>query len=109
MILEDISKAVKNAISGSTKENTQNCKQRPLRCLRQIVLDGVMVCILYSILAHMVDGVVPNFDKIFLFLALWTAIMFLLKSLDVEQSDQFSRVAFWTIATKVFGILTVAN
>ena len=55
----------------------------------------------------MIDGVVPDIDRIVGFLAIWTCIMFLLKALDVEQSDQFARVAFWTIATKVFGLLTV--
>ena len=107
MALDDVSKLVKDTVTNSTKENTVKCKEKPMDCLRQIILDGVIICVLYSILTHMIDGVPPDIDRIFGFLAVWTAIMFLLKALDVEQSDQFARVAFWTIATKVFGILTV--
>lgn len=107
MVLDDLSKIVRETVMKSTKENTQKCKEKPVECLRQILLDGIVICILYSILTHMIDGVVPDIDRIFGFLAVWTCIMFLLKALDVEQSDQFARVAFWTIATKVFGILTV--
>lgn len=107
MVLEDVTKMVKDAIMKSSKDNTQKCKEKPVACLRQILLDGAVICILYSILTHMIDGVVPDIDRIVGFLAIWTCIMFLLKALDVEQSDQFARVAFWTIATKVFGLLTV--
>lgn len=106
-ILTDIRKTVKDAISNSTKKNTESCRERPARCLRQIILDGVVIIVLYSLLTHAIDGAAPDIDRMLGFLSLWTAIMFLLKSLDVDQSDQFARVAFWTIATKVFGILTV--
>lgn len=102
-----VPKVVKDAVGKSTKKNTEGCRDKPAKCLRQILLDGVIIIGLYSLLTHIVDGVAPDFDKMAGFLALWTSIMFLLKSLDLEQSDQFARVAFWTIATKVFGILTV--
>lgn len=111
MVLQELTnlvpKAVKDAVTNSTKKNTEGCRDKPAECLRQILLDGVVIIGLYSFLTHIVDGVAPDFDKMAGFLALWTSIMFLLKSMDLEQSDQFSRVAFWTIANKVFGLLTV--
>lgn len=106
-MLGDIQKTVKDAISKSTKKNTEGCREKPGQCLRQIILDGIIIVALYSILTHAIDGVTPDLDKMLGFLSVWTAIIFLLKSLDVDQSDQFARVAFWTIATKIFGILTV--
>ena len=109
MGLEDVRKVVKNAVTQSTKENTQGCKQKPLKCLRQIVLDGLIIVGLYSLLTRIIDNVTPNIDDMVGFLAIWTAIMFLLKNLDIDNADQFYRVAFFSIATKVFGILTVGS
>lgn len=109
MVLSEIKKAIKETVTNSTRDNTVKCKEKPSECLRQIMLDGFVIIGLYSLLTNIVDGESPDLDKIVGFLALWTAIMFLLKSLDIEQSDQFSRVAFWTIASKVFGILTVGQ
>ena len=108
MVLEEVKKAVKNAVTQSTKENTTNCKKKPLKCLRQILFDGVIIVGLYSLLTRVVDGVTPNVDDMIGFLAMWTSIMFLLKNLDIDNAEQFYRVAFFSIATKVFGILTVA-
>lgn len=109
MALENVKKVLKNAVTQSTKDNTQNCKTKPLKCLRQIVFDGVIIVSLYSLLTRVIDNVVPNIDDMIGFLAIWTAVMFLLKNLDIDNADQFYRVAFFSIATKVFGILTVGS
>lgn len=109
MGLEDVKNVVKRAVTQSTKDNTQKCKTKPLKCLRQIVLDGVIIVSLYSLLTRVVDNVMPNLDDMVGFLAIWTALMFLLKNLDIDNTDQFYRVAFFGIASKVFGILTVGS
>jgi hypothetical protein len=107
MVLEEVEKVVKNTVIQSTKENTQDCKKKPLKCLRQIVFDGLIIVVLYSLLTRVVDKVMPNIDDMIGFLAIWTGVMFLLKNLDIDNAEQFYRVAFFSIATKVFGILTV--
>jgi hypothetical protein len=107
MVFEEVKKVVGNAVTQSTKENTQQCKKKPMKCLRQIVFDGIVIVVLYSLLTRVVDSVTPNIDDILGFLAMWTSIMFLLKNLDIDNADQFYRVAFFSIASKVFGILTV--
>lgn len=105
--MDGVAGVIKRAITQSTQNNTQKCKTKPLKCLRQIVFDGIVVVTLYSLLTRVVDHQVPNIDDMLGFLAMWTAVMFLLKNLDIDQADQFYRVAFFSIASKVFGILTV--
>lgn len=101
-----IVEGIQDIITSSSKKYTEDCRSHPEKCLRQVVIDALVIIGLFAFLTSFVDHQTPSVDQIITFLTVWTPILFLLKTMDLENTEQFGRVAMWTLATKVFTILT---
>lgn len=95
-----------NIIHSSTDENTAKCKTDPGMCLWQCVIDATIFATLFSAASLVIDHRKPDLDSIFVFLSLWIPVLYLLKSMDLEYSDQLARVAGWSLAQKMFSALS---
>jgi hypothetical protein len=98
--------ALSNMIQNSSKKHVDRCKRNPSRCLRQVVLEAVVVVGLFAMMTYIMDQQCPTLDQTATFLSIWIPVIFVLKLLDVENTEQFGRVAMWTVASKLFAILT---
>ena len=85
--------------------NFMGCSDHSLRCVKQTVFDGTMAVSLFAIMSYVVDRKIIPFDKIMLFALFWVPIVFISKYYKMESSEQFARVAFWSVANKTFEIL----
>ena len=92
-------------IKESTEDRTEHCKEDPVGCLKQVVLDGVVFIVMFSILSIVADRKVPDADSLVTFFSVWVPLLFVLKLMDLEYAQQFARVAGWLMAQKLFGIM----
>lgn len=88
-----------------TKENFLGCSDHSLRCAQQTLFDGTVAVSLFALMSFVVDGKIIEPRKIFQFAVFWVPIVFLSKYYKMESSEQFARVAFWSVANKTFEIL----
>ena len=88
-----------------SQNNTRDCRKSPSRCLAQLTLDSALIAVLFTGLAWFLDTRVPTLDQGISFVAIFTAIGFLLKYLQVEYEEQLGRAAGFTLANKVLGLL----
>jgi hypothetical protein len=93
-------------IDKSTDDNTRNCKQDPTTCLWQCCVDALVFMVLFSVMSVLIDHRRPNVDSLGTFAAVWIPTLFALKILDLEYSDQLARVAGWSLAQKMFSVMT---
>ena len=93
-------------IEKSTDENTAKCKLDPNACLWQCCVDAIVFVILFSAMSMLIDHRRPNIDSLVIFLSIWIPTLFFLKAMDLEYSDQLARVAGWTLAQKMFSVMS---
>jgi len=79
------------------------CKNNPTRALVRVIIDACAVLAVYIFLTAFLDHASPpDPEHIATFLCVWIPVMYFLRAIDCEHADQLPRVAFWTMATKMF-------
>ena len=89
----------------SSENNTKCCKKDKLQCLKQVVIDGLVFVAIFAMLTHMVDNRDVDPTSLMKFFGLYVPTVFALRILDLEYADQFARVAGWSLAAKLFGVM----
>jgi hypothetical protein len=97
---------ITHAVNTSTVDNTVDCKSHPLRCLRQITIDGVVFAALYVALSYIVDKQMPTVNGILGFVSIWIPVAFVLKVMKLEYADQLARVIGFQLGTKLFMLMS---
>lgn len=100
-----IENTIGKLIEQSTEDNTANCKKDPSKCLWQCVVDAMVFITIFSALSFTIDHRKPNIDSVFVFLSIWVPVLFLLKAMDLEYSEQLSRTIGWSLGQKMFSVL----
>lgn len=103
-----MSTLLNSVILKSDKEKTDNCRENPAACLGQVVVDGCVIVMLFGFLSYTIDAQMPSMENSAAFLSVWVPVLFLLKAMELEYADQLARVAGFTLATKIFAILTTS-
>lgn len=103
--MTSIHRKIGDIIEKSTDDNTRNCKQDPTRCLWQCCVDAFIFISLFTALSFTIDHRKPDIDSVFVFASIWVPILFLLKAMDLEYSDQLARTAGWSLGQKMFSVL----
>lgn len=88
-------------------DNDTNCKDDPGKCLRQVIVDGIVFAALYAALTQLVDKQWPSPDGIVGFVAIWVPIAFIVKVMHLEYADQLARVIGFQLGTKLFSIMSM--
>lgn len=83
----------------------KKCSRNPLKTLRKAAIEGLVVVAMFTFISLTIDDTTPRLESIALFMAVWTPIVFAMKALDMEFSDQAMRVATWMLASRVFNVL----
>ena len=91
--------------SSATYNPPSACRTNPRACFMQLMTDGVALVAAFSLLVYVLDGALPPVGRVLNFYALYVAITFSLKWLDVEFQDQIPRVAGFQIGNKIFTAL----
>ena len=84
-----------------------SCRKHPTRALKKVILDALMVVATYIFLTHVMDHSMPHPEHVITFLCVWIPSMYFLRAIDCEHADQLPRVAFWTMASKMFTSLSL--
>lgn len=90
----------------STQQWLKGCKDRPTKCFRQLLVDGAVIISSFSVLSYLVDGTVVQWDRALKFYALFLAVAFVFRYLDVDFQENLTRVAGFQIGSKLFATLT---
>lgn len=98
---------ISDLLMSSSDDNTKDCRKNPMACFRQVVIDGMVIVVMFTFLSWHINHELPAPTSLIDFMTVWTPMLFVLKAMDLEYSDQLARVAGWTLGTKVFNILTI--
>lgn len=90
---------------GSTEQNLKDCKNNKQKCLTQLLLDGAVIVSSYALLLWLVDDKWMGAARAAKFYALFLALAYLFRYLDVDFQETLTRVAGIQIGTKLFGVL----
>jgi hypothetical protein len=89
----------------STEEAVHQCKEKPGKCARQLLLDGLVIVLAYAFLLYVVEGKVLAWVRGVKFYVLFLFVAFVLRYLDVDFQDQLTRVAGFQLGTKLFAAM----
>ena len=89
----------------STEAHLKQCKEHPRKCFRQLMVDGLVIVASYGLLTYLLDGKALNPRRTLAFYALFLALAYAFRYLDVDFQEQLTRVAGFQIGTKLFGAL----
>lgn len=90
----------------STEKWLKNCKDRPTKCFRQLLIDGAVIITSFAALSYLVDGTVVQWDRALKFYGLFLVVAFVFRYLDVDFQENLTRVAGFQIGNKLFSALT---
>jgi hypothetical protein len=93
-------------IKNSTEQAVKECKKDPKKCVRQLLLDGVVIVASYGLLLYLVEGRTLAWTNIARFYAVFLVIAFVFRYLDLDFQEQLTRVAGFQVGTKLFMLLT---
>lgn len=95
-----------DAFRQSTEQSLKECRQHPGRCLRQLLVDGLVIVASYALLLYLVDGKLVDLRRVATFYALFLLLAYAFRALDVDFQEQLTRVAGFQLGTKLFAALT---
>lgn len=84
------------------------CREHPLSCLREMVLDGAVIVIAYALLAYTIEGKSVDGCRAVLFLSLYVGLSFGLRYMNLEFGEQLSRVVGFQLGNKLFTCLAAS-
>jgi hypothetical protein len=104
--LADRLSSLLDVVRTSTEQHLRQCKDHADKCARQLALDGLVIIASYALLLYLLEGEVVPWRRAATFYALFVALAFVFRWLDLGLYEQLTRVAGFQIGTKLFAALT---
>lgn len=89
----------------STEQHLKQCADQPGKCARQLAIDGAVIVMSYAMLLYLLDGKIVEWRRALTFYALFLALAYAFRWLDVDFQEQLTRVAGFQLGTKLFAAL----
>lgn len=104
MAIGDVLSKIDVTARQSSKATYSQCKTDPRACMRQVLVDCILLVAMFMVGLYVIDGVAPTLEYLQQHVLKYTVVFalcsFAMRYLDVDYGDALSRGAAVVIAAK---------